>query len=44
MIVYFYLEGVKGILNFVQLPTTLKAEAKAVISFVRVNEILMLLN
>lgn len=44
MIVYIYLKDVKGVLNFIQLLATLKAEAEAVISFVRVNDILMLLN
>lgn len=44
MIVYFYLKDVKGMLNFIQLLATLKADAKAVIRFVRLNEILVLLN
>lgn len=44
MIVYFYLKDVKGMLNFIQLLNTLKADAKAVIRSVRLNEILVLLN
>lgn len=44
MVVYFYLKDVKGILNFIQFLATLEAEAKAVIRFVRLNEILVVLN
>lgn len=44
MVVYFYLKDVKGILNFIQFLATLETEAKAVIRFVRLNEILVVLN
>lgn len=44
MIICFYLKDVKGILNFIQMLASLKAEAKAVIRFVRLNETLVLLN